>query len=354
MKQRAISILQALLAAALFGASAPLSKVLLGQIEPIPLSSLLYLGSGLGLLLLGLIGQKNRHQLEARLVRAEWPWLLGAILAGGVAAPIILMFSLRQTPATTASLLLNFEAVATALVAALIFREAVGKRVWLALVLVTGGSVLLSVDFTSAWGFSIGALGVVAACVCWGLDNNFTRNIAAKDPRQIVTIKGLAAGSVSGLIALVVGQGFPAFGITLLGLALGFFCYGLSIVFFILALRQLGAARTGALFATAPFVGMALSFLIYRELPNWLFWVALPLMLGGTLLLAREDHEHWHRHLTFQHEHRHRHDDRHHQHDHPAAEIPPSGWHSHLHEHPELEHAHPHTPDLHHRHRHSS
>jgi drug/metabolite transporter (DMT)-like permease len=354
MKQRIIPILQAILAAALFGASVPLSKVLLGQIDPFPLSSLQNLGCGLGLFLLGLLSRKNRHQLEARLVRAEWPWLAGGILVGGVAAPIVLMFSLRQTPAATASLLLNFEAAATALVAVLIFREAVGRRVWLALVLVTGGSVLLSLDFTTAWGFSLGALGVVAACACWGLDNNFTRNISAKDPRQIVMIRGLVAGSVSCLITLTAEQGFPSFGIALEALVMGFVCYGLGMVFFILALRQLGATRTVALLATAPFVGTVLSFIIFHEPLNLLFLAALPLMIGGALLLAREEHEHLHHHLALQHEHRHRHDDGHHQHNHPAEEFSPSVWHSHLHEHPELEHAHPHTPDLHHRHRHGS
>jgi drug/metabolite transporter (DMT)-like permease len=340
-------ILQALLAATLFGASAPLAKLLLGEIEPIALAALLYWGSGGGILLFKL-AQRNAVQ-EAQISRADWPWLLGAVGAGGIAAPIVLLISLKQTDAATASLLLNFEAVATTLIAALFFREAIGGWAWVAIGAMTLASILLS--WQGVGGVSWGALGILAACALWGLDNNFTRNISAKDPLTIVIVKGLGAGSFSFCLSLLLGQAMPAFSNLVAAMILGSLSYGFSIVLFIHAMRQLGAARTSALFGTAPLVGVGLSFLLFQELPTITFLLALPLMLFGAYLLLYEDHGHHHRHQFEEHEHRHSHDDAHHNHPHPNGLIPTEP-HAHFHEHLPTEHEHPHTPDIHHRHVH--
>lgn len=248
------SVLQALIAALLFGASAPLAKLLLGEIEPIPLAAFLYLGSGLGLLGLKVFQRLRLKDFseEARIEPADLKWLAGAILTGGVAAPITLMFSLKHTPAATASLLLNFEGVATALIAFFAFREAISRRAWSAIALITLASVILSVNPSAEWGFSLGALGILTACVFWGLDNNFTRNISAKDPLVIVILKGISAGSFSLLMALLLGNSLPSWTGILGALILGSLSYGASIFLFIHALRGLGAARTSALFSTAP------------------------------------------------------------------------------------------------------
>lgn len=342
---------QAILAALLFGASAPLAKLLLGGIDPIPLASFLYLGSGIGLLLLRLMQRMKRGyvEVEAKINRNEIKWLIGAVIAGGVMAPIVLMFSLRGTPASTASLLLNFEGVATTLIAVIIFKESIGKRIWFAVTLIASASVLLTWNFKGEWGFSIGALGVLMACILWGIDNNFTRNISAKDPLIIVTIKGIGAGCVSMILAILAGSNFPGPKIIFGAMLLGFFSYGLSIVLFIFAMRNLGASRTSAFFGTAPFVGTLLSFILFRELPNTLFYYALPIMIAGAILILGEEHGHKHVHKGSEHEHRHRHDDEHHTH---AHEDTGDLEHSHVHIHEVIEHSHSHTPDTHHRHGH--
>lgn len=344
--------LLAIMAAILFGASAPAAKLLVGEVQPVMLAALLYLGCGLGLFIFRLIQNFVAKPVpkEAGLAPQDLPWLLGAIMAGGVAAPIILMFSLRSTPAATASLLLNFETVATSVIAVLVFKEALGKRFWVAVALITLASVILTWDTQGAWGLSIGAAGVLLACTFWGLDNNFTRNISAKDPLSIVTVKGIAAGSVSLGIAMFTGGGnLPQVNMVLAALLLGFFSYGISIVLFIIAMRSLGAARTSGFFSSAPFAGAVISLLLFREWPGVTFLISLPIMLAGTALILWEDHLHLHQHVRIEHEHRHTHDDRHHNHTHNNDGI---GEHSHWHVHEELEHQHPHTPDIHHRHAH--
>ncbi|WP_042332141.1 DMT family transporter [Desulfosporosinus orientis] len=345
------SALQALLAALLFGASAPLAKLFLGEIDPIPLASCLYLGSGIGLLLYRLVNRlkKGYTEAEAKIHINDVKWILGAVAAGGVAAPIVLMYSLRNTPASTASLLLNFECVATTLIAAVAFKEAIGKRIWFAIVFITSASSILTWDFSGEWGLSIGALGVLLACILWGMDNNFTRMISAKDPLIIVTIKGIGAGCVSLILANLAGSHFPDLKIIMGAMLLGFFSYGLSIVLFIFAMRHLGASRTSAFLGTAPFAGALLSFLLFQELPNTLFYAASLLMIVGAALIFGEEHEHKHIHHSFKHEHKHRHDDDHHNHDH----LHRAGLeHSHEHTHETIEHSHGHTPDIHHRHVH--
>jgi drug/metabolite transporter (DMT)-like permease len=344
---------QALVATLLFGASAPLAKLLLGEIEPVPLAAFLYLGSGIGLLGIRIFQKIIRRpsDREAKITKPDLIWLVGAVLAGGVAAPIILLFSLKNTPAATASLLLNFECVATSIIAVLAFKESITRRVWWAIGLITLSSIFLSINFKASWGVSFGALGILLACVLWGIDNNFTRNISAKDPLVIVTIKGLGAGGLSFALAMILGNKLPAFGIILGAMALGSFSYGVSIVLFIRAMRGLGAARTSALFSAAPLGGMILSFLIFREMPTWTFLIALPIMVIGTIFLVTEQHEHFHTHKFMVHEHAHVHDDGHHDHQHEGGLV---AKHSHIHQHEELPHEHEHLPDIHHRHSHSS
>jgi drug/metabolite transporter (DMT)-like permease len=288
---------------------------------------------------------------EAGIKKPDYKWLAGAVLAGGVTAPIILLFSLRHTPAATASLLLCFEGVATTLIAFIFFKESISHRAWLAITLITLASIFLTMNLNAAWGFSLGALGILAACILWGIDNNFTRNISAKDPLIIVIIKGLGAGIFSLGLAIVLGNKLPPGNVVFSALILGCFSYGISIVLFIRAMRSLGAARTSALFSTAPLAGMILSFVLFRENPGWLFIVAFPLMLAGTLFLTSEQHEHFHVHRMEIHEHAHIHNDGHHEHEHEDKEPQE---HSHVHKHEELGHNHPHMPDVHHRHGHPS
>ncbi|MDR3601321.1 MAG: EamA family transporter [Desulfosporosinus sp.] len=354
MKNKNITpMLKALLAAALFGASAPLSKLLLGEIPPTLMASFLYLGSGIGLYLQSYFRSTDKHfSDEARLTRNDWSWIMGAVGVGGIAAPIVLMFALKNTPASTASLLLNFEGVATTVIAVVAFKEAVGKRIWMAVLLITTASILLSWNSSGQWGFSLGAIGVLSACVLWGIDNNFTRNVSAKDPLSIVTIKGLSAGAFSLILSVILGFPLPPFKFVLLAMVLGYFSYGLSIVLFIRAMRELGAARTSALFGTAPFVGVALSLLLFRENQGTLFFFSLPIMIIGAIFLLKENHEHLHKHEITEHEHRHNHNDSHHTHGHSDNEIPKSGYHSHVHEHEFIIHKHQHTPDIYHRHAH--
>lgn len=352
-KSHVYSIFLALIAAVLFGASAPLAKLLLGEIDPILLAAMLYLGSSLGILIIKIAQRIGNlaQDAEARIVKSDLIWLAGATIAGGIAAPIIMLFSLRATPAATASLLLNFESVATTLIAIIFFKEAVSHRAWWAIITITTASILLSINQESTWGFSLGAFGIVVACLFWGIDNNLTRNISSKDPLAIVAIKGLAAGTFSLILALVVGNQIPIWGTIIKALLLGSISYGVSIMLFIKALRGLGAARTSALFSTAPLSGLALSLILFKETPNALLFLALSLMAIGTFFLVNEDHGHTHIHEHIIHEHSHNHEDDHHDHSYESGDLIN---HSHIHEHQHIEHKHHHMPDTHHRHTHNS
>lgn len=336
-------ILQALLAALFFGASAPIAKLLLGDVPPVLMAAFLYLGSGAGISLIKLVQRLRRNEREAGIRRPDVGWLAGAIISGGILAPIILMISLQNTPASTASLLLNFEGVGTTLIALFFFRESISRRALGAILVITLASIFLSTDFSSGFGFSLGALGVILACVLWGVDNNFTRNISAKDPLTIVAWKGLVAGSFSLLLGLGLGQQLPDLGLILRILLLGFISYGLSTMLFIYSMRGLGAARTSALYGTAPLAGVILSILIFRDPLTPLFLLAAVLMVAGAYLLANEEHAHFHIHMPVIHEHRHSHDEFHIHDGHAET-------HSHEHEHPHTEHEHGHMPDIHHRH----
>ena len=341
------------LAAILFGISAPLSKMLLDGIDPIVLAGLLYLGAG-GSLVLLILAQRatGAGEREARLEKRDIPWLAGAVASGGIAGPILLLLGLQRTPAATTSLLLNFEVVATGLVALVFFRESVGRRTWSAIAAVACAGVLLTLEPQAGWGISVGALLTLGACLAWGIDNNLTAQISLKDPKRIVAIKGLAAGSFSFVLGVLLGRPFPSLSRALLALALGTVSYGASIALFVQSLRRVGAARTGALFGMSPFVGVALSLIVFRDLPQWTFFAALPLMAVAALLLARERHEHQHVHAGVTHTHGHRHDDPHHEHKHSEGQSAQDG-HVHEHTHQGLTYTHPDKPDPHHRHKHA-
>ncbi len=345
------SLSMAIGAAILFGINAPLAKALLGSMPPTLLASFLYLGCGLGVLIFKFakpLFNKNKN-VETGIKAKDLPWLAGVILTGGVAAPIVLMFSLKTTPAATASLLLNFEAVSTALIATLFFKESLGKRVWASVAIITIAAVILTWDHTSEWGLSMGAVGIVCACLLWGADNNMTRMISLKDPLVITMVKGFGAGTVSLIISLLTAAEFPGLKQVFSALLLGAFSYGFSIVLFILALRQLGVARTSAFFGSAPFIGSIISIMVFGEIPTLQFFISLPIMIVGAILIIGEKHEHMHIHEYLQHDHMHRHDDLHHNHAHDDGF---SGAHSHAHVHEAIVHSHPHMPDIHHRHKH--
>lgn len=359
-RNQILPILQALFAAVLFGASAPLSKLLLDDLRPVPLAGLLYLGSGLGAVLFKAARssirkvRRQRGEAEAQLSRADLPWLAGAVLAGGVIGPILLLVGLRQTQAVTTSLLLNFETVATAVIAAVIFREAIGARIWWAMGFITVASAILTWDAGGQWGISLGALAVLGATLLWGIDNNLTRVVSAKDPMAIVMVKGLVAGTFSLSLSIFLGYSFPGLEMILLAMLVGSLCYGASIGLFVLALRNLGAARTGTLFATAPFAGAILSLLFLRESLTAQLLLSLPLMVAGTWFMLSENHSHEHSHDAFEHEHYHQHVDPHHRHDQVHDRLAPTlvEEHSHWHRHKDISHSHAHAPDIHHRHEH--
>jgi drug/metabolite transporter (DMT)-like permease len=338
----------ALGAALLFGASTPLAKLALSSADPLLVAGLLYLGSGIGLFIVRSI--RAGATLETRLSRSDLPWLAGAILAGGLVGPALLLLGLMNTSASAASLLLNLEAVATATIAWIVFRENVDKRVGAGFALILLGGVFLSLPAEGEFAFSNGALLIAAACLCWGIDNNLTRKISGSDPSQIAMWKGLVAGGVNTSFALAIGAKLPEL-ITILAVAaIGFFGYGVSLVLFVRALRHLGTARTGAYFSTAPFVGTALAFAMGQGRLDWAFCAAGILMSIGVWLHVTEHHEHLHIHEPLEHEHLHYHDE-HHQHEHSPFD-PPGEPHAHRHRHAWLKHAHPHYPDIHHRHKH--
>jgi drug/metabolite transporter (DMT)-like permease len=345
----------ALLSAALFGASTPCAKIILGAgVDPWLLAGLLYLGSGVGLGLLHLgariharrTGQASR---EAPLTRADLPWLALVVLFGGLIGPVLLMYGLARVPAASAALLLNLEAIATLAIAWVVFREHVDRRLFLGAVAIVAGAALLSWQGGSLRA-GTGALAIAGACLAWGIDNNLTRKLSAADPVQITLFKGLIAGAVNLVIALLRGARLPSPGAVGAAGLVGLIGYGASLVLFVLALRQLGAARTGAYFSTAPFIGAVLAVLLLAEPVSLRLIGAGVLMAIGVYLHLSELHEHEHSHEAMTHEHRHRHDETH-RHEH-SANDPPGEPHSHWHVHAPLVHSHPHYPDLHHRHRH--
>lgn len=346
-------ILIALASAGLFGLSTPLAKLLVDEVAPVALAGLLYLGSGIGLLgwwALRRAAVPAAARREAPIARADWGWMAGAVLAGGVIAPVLLMLGLQRTPASVASLLLNLEGVFTALLAWFVFRENVDRRIAIGFFLIAGGGVLLSWRGAPAGGLPWGSLAVVGACLGWAVDNNLTQRVSGSGPVQVAGIKGLVAGCVNLALAWLLGWRPEAAGPLLASLALGLVGYGVSLSMFVWALRHLGTARTGAYFSVAPFFGAATALVVLAERPGAAFWLAAALMAAGVWLHVTERHVHLHRHERLVHNHRHRHDE-HHRHEHDAS-WDGSEPHTHPHEHEPLLHSHPHYPDLHHRHRH--
>jgi drug/metabolite transporter (DMT)-like permease len=340
----------ALLAAVLFGASTPLAKGLLASVPPQVLAGLLYLGSGLGLGILWLSLRRTGKAREAVLARHDLPWLLGAIVFGGFLGPLLLLIGLSHTPASAASLFLNLEGVFTALLAWIVFRENVDRRIALGMVAIVAGGALLAWQGRLDWGGLSGPLAIAAACLCWAIDNNFTQKVSASDPLQIAALKGAAAGTVNLAIGLSLAGSLPTLPRISAALVLGFFGYGLSLVLFVLALRSLGTARTGAYFSTAPFVGAILSVVLWHEPVTGPLLVAGGLMVFGVWLHLNEHHVHAHTHDSLSHAHLHSHD-AHHQHSH-ALDDPAGDPHTHAHVHEALAHSHSHFPDTHHRHGH--
>ena len=345
------SVIYALAAAALFGASTPLAKLLGTEIPPVLLAGLLYLGSGTGLVLLRLL--RDRGWKRSGLSVSEWPWLVGAVVFGGILGPVALMVGLTLTSAATASLMLNLEPVLTAVLAWVVFKENADRRIVVGMLAIIAGGIVLSwpsgqaSSVEQSW---VGPLAVAFACLCWAVDNNLTRKVSASDALFIAGTKGLFAGLVNCAIGLNLGASIPPLAALSPTLLIGFLGYGVSLVLFVLALRGLGAARTGAYFSTAPFLGAAISIVLLDESVSMLFWVAAAFMMFGVWLHLTEQHEHMHEHQPLQHTHRHIHDE-HHQHEH-AEEVAPGSAHSHAHLHYPVRHNHPHFPDIHHRHRH--
>lgn len=339
----------ALGAAMLFGAGTPLAKILLGNVGPWMLAALFYLGSGIGLA----IYRIAKRSAPVKLPPGEAGWLAGATLAGGVVGPVLLMAGLTGMPASGASLLLNAEGVFTALLAWIAFHENFDRRIALGMASIAGGALILSwpqdVSFSGLWP----ALAILGACFSWGIDNNLTRKVSLNDATWIASVKGLVAGSVNLALAAALGDGLPS--MTVLGgaMVVGFLAYGVSLALFVVGLRHLGTARTGAYFSVAPFFGVALA-LASGEPITVRLAIAGALMGLGVWLHLTETHEHSHAHESMEHEHEHTHDE-HHQHDHddhPDLSLAPGQKHSHVHRHAPTEHSHPHFPDAHHRHSH--
>ena len=342
-------ILLALSSAALFGASTPLAKIMLGNVDPWMLAGLLYLGAGLGLAVIHLWRNALRMPAaEAPLRRSDLPWLATVIVAGGILGPLCLMFGLSRTDAAGASLLLNLEGLATMGIAWLVFRENVDRRLLFGAFAILSGAALLSWQGRAS--LDRASVLIVLACVSWGIDNNLTRKLSSADPVQIAMLKGLVAGTVNLALALAHGAALPGIGIVAAAGLVGFVGYGVSLTLFVLGLRYLGSARTGAYFSLAPFIGAVLSVTLLGE-PLTAGLVAAGGLMGiGLWLHLTERHDHGHTHDPLEHEHRHTHDV-HHQHPHRPGAAPDEP-HTHWHRHTRLVHKHPHYPDLHHRHGH--
>ncbi|MEO6564109.1 MAG: EamA family transporter [Nitrosospira sp.] len=337
-------ILSALAAALLFGMGTPVAKLLLGTADPWLLAGLLYLGSGLGLALWRLLRKAGPVHFGS----GETKWLAGAILAGGIIAPVLLLWGLSRMPASSVALLLNAEGVLTALLAWFVFHENFDRRIAIGMAMIVAGAVVLTGSKDAGFDSVLPVLAVLGACLGWAIDNNLTRKVALGDATFIAMVKGLAAGATNVVIAWLLGATLPSASVLMSAGAVGFLSYGLSLVLFVVALRHLGTARTGAYFSTAPFVGALVAIPLLGEPVSIQFMGAAALMAGGVWLHLTERHEHFHTHEMVEHEHEHTHDD-HHPH---AHEEPVTGAHAHPHRHAPLAHSHSHYPDAHHRHHH--
>ena len=344
------AVIYALVSAALFGVSTPAAKVLVGTVHPAVLAGLLYCGAGIGIAVL----RKSLPSImttapEVALTRSELPWLAGAIAAGGVIGPLLLMAGLARTDASAASLLLTLEGAATALMAWFIFHENFDRRIAIGMCCLVTGAAVLSWSGTPTVN-SIGPLAIIGACLSWGLDNNLTRKVSLADPLQIVQLKGLIAGPFNLVLGFALGATLPAVSTVLIAGVVGFFGYGVSLALFVMALRHLGTARTAAYFSTAPFLGSVAAIIALGEPITTQLTIAGAFMGAGVWLHLTERHEHEHIHEPMAHAHPHVHDE-HHQHSHEVSD-PPAESHTHFHQHVRLRHSHPHVPDMHHVHQH--
>jgi len=340
-----------IISAALFGISPPLAKLLVKDIPPVALAGFLYLGAFIGLSLYSIgLGMVSTESItDNDLKKEDYPWLFGAILSGGIIAPICLMFGLSHISGFTASLLLNLEGIFTAIIAVIFFKENAGQRLWLALLCMTSAGAFLTWDSSQGKFNLAGPLLVTLSMICWGIDNNLTRNISTRNPLQITRIKGLMSGLVSVSLAYALGMDITWDVSIFYALLLGSFSYGISLVFFIKALEGLGSFRTGMFFSFAPFIGAVTSLLVLREWIGWVMFPAIVLTIAGVWLIGTEEHKHLHLHEEEVHTHVHTHNDLHHIHEHAEIAREP---HIHQHKHREEYHAHSHWPDTHHRHEH--
>jgi drug/metabolite transporter (DMT)-like permease len=343
---RNVGVQAGLASALLFGAGTPVAKVLLGEVSPWLLVGLLYVGSGVGLGLYRLISRAPRVRLSRRDLLA----LAGAVFFGGMVAPVLLMFGLAGMPASGASLLLNAEGVATALLAWFVFRENVDRRIALGMAAIVAGAVVLSIPTGAQFGSVWPAFAILGACLCWGVDNNLTRKVALTDATWLAAVKGGVAGPVNLALAFLLGATLPPVWSIAAAMGVGLLAYGVSLVLFIVAMRHVGTARAGAYFSVAPFFGATLAVGLGEAVTVPLIVAALLMALGVWLHLT-ERHEHEHTHDAITHDHWHRHDDGHHDHEHDEP-VAPGVRHRHVHTHDAVTHTHEHYPDAHHRHRH--
>lgn len=341
--------LLATLSAVLFGISPVLCKIVIGEMSPALLAGLLYLGSGLGLQILLLFQRKNPLRELRRLSPQHRIKLLGAVVSGGVIAPLCLTYGIKYGNASEVTLLLNLETVATTVIAWLIFKEYIGARVWIGKALILVAAVIVIVKSEGGFDLSLSGILVVLACIFWGIDNNLTRDVEELSSTVLASVKGLAAGIFTILLALLFSSGAATYVQICGSLLIGALSYGLSLVLFVEALRKIGSARTATFFAIGPFVGTLMSIALLGERPSGSYWFAVSLMLAGVFLLYNEIHRHLHTHAPLTHNHKHRHDE-HHQHEHEGAT--PKTVHEHSHVHGVITHSHGHWPDIHHRHSH--
>jgi drug/metabolite transporter (DMT)-like permease len=338
----------ALASAVLFGLTLPAAKLLIGAFDPWLLAGICYLGSGVGLFCYRLTVRARSR--EEAISGADWPWLAGAIVFGGVLGPLLLFWGLGRISASSASLLLTMEGVLTAVLAWAVFREHYHARIAIGMAAIAAGAIVLAWSPGAAMEDLLGSAAIIAACLAWAVDNNLTRKVSIKDPTQIAMLKGLVAGAINTVLAWVQGVAFPDPPWVLGAAAIGFLGYGVSLVLFVLALRSIGTARTGAYFSSAPFVGAVASVILIHE-PITVQLIVGGLLMGvGVGLHLTERHDHLHAHRAMAHSHAHRHD-AHHQHTHRPGD-PQGEPHTHEHEHRPIRHAHPHFPDSHHLHEH--
>lgn len=347
MRTKHLATIYAIGAAALYAINVPFSKMLLGYVEPTMMAAFLYLGAGVGLFIYDAVSKGMGKSITAEpLTRKELPYTIAMVVLD-IIAPILLMLGIKSSNAASVSLINNFEIVATSIIALLIFKEVISKKLWIAIALVTAASIILSFEGTGAFEFNTGSLLVLGACLCWGFENNCTKMISNKSSAQIVVIKGTFSGLGSLIVALVIGESLPAFPWVACALLLGFVSYGLSIHFYIMAQKDLGAAKTSAYYSIAPFLGVAFGMLILGERPGIQFYVALVVMIISTYFMIKDtielQHTHEHSHV---HTHEHRHGDvvhvHEHVHTHTHTHVHGEDSENHEHRHKEMVHEHAH------------